>query len=264
ILVNNGTALDAVEAGCNVVEEDPDITSVGYGGTPDITGKVTLDACIMDWHGNAGSVACIQDILHPASVARKVMENTPHVMLVGEGAKTFAIEQGFTETNLLTESAHDNWVKHLKETDRKNESHDTVTVLAQDHEGRLSGACSTSGLSYKLHGRVGDSPIIGAGLYVDNDIGAAGATGIGEEVIRICGSFLIVELMRQGYTPDEACLEACKRSIKRFPNGKVPSVSYIALRQDGIVGSANLSKKFEYALYTKGEHRLFDVPKLNY
>ena len=264
VMNNNGSALDAVEAGCRAVEEDPTVTSVGYGGTPDISGEVTLDACIMDWKGNAGSVACIRDIMYPASVARKVMEKTSHVMLVGDGAKTFALQQGFIETNLLTKNSRKAWENHLNKLNQKIESHDTVTVLAQDSGGNISGACSTSGLAFKLHGRVGDSPIIGAGLYVDNDIGAAGATGVGEEVIRVCGSFLIVELMRQGYSPDEACLEACKRSLRRFPDGKVPNVSYIALRKDGKVGSASLSKRFEYALYSKGVHQMVNVPMLKH
>ncbi|NQU67761.1 MAG: N(4)-(beta-N-acetylglucosaminyl)-L-asparaginase [Candidatus Marinimicrobia bacterium] len=261
-LDGHGNALDAVEAGCRAVEEDPEISSVGYGGTPDFFGEVTLDACIMDWKGNAGSVACLKDIMYPASVARKVMENTKHVMLVGDGAKKFALDNGFTETNLLTEAAHERWLMHLNETKQNIESHDTVTVLAQDSEGRISGACSTSGLAFKLPGRVGDSPIIGAGLYVDNEVGAAGATGVGEEVIRMCGSYLIVELMRQGYSPEEACLEACRRSLKRYPNGKVPPVSYIALRKDGKVGAGNLSTKFEYALYSMGTHQMINVPTI--
>ena len=210
ILKNNGRALDAVEKGVHVPEADAKNTTVGLGGLPDRDGKVTLDACIMDEFGNCGSVAALQHILHPISVARRVMEKTPHVMLVGDGALQFALEQGFKRMNLLTAESEKAWKEWLKTAEYKpqinienrnfsprrlpgNEyNHDTIGMLAMDAMGNLSGACSTSGMAYKMHGRVGDSPIIGAGLYIDNEAGGATSTGVGEEVIRNVGSFLVV------------------------------------------------------------------------
>jgi N4-(beta-N-acetylglucosaminyl)-L-asparaginase len=186
----------------NLTEADPNERSVGYGGRPDRDGRVTLDACIMDELSNIGSVACLEHIKHPISVARAVMEKTPHVMLVGEGALQFALSQGFVKENLLLEESEKEWKEWLKKNEYKPiiniENHDTIGMIALDADGNLSGACTTSGLAFKMHGRVGDSPIIGAGLYVDNEIGAATATGHGEEVIRIAGCHLVVELMRQG------------------------------------------------------------------
>lgn len=199
ILKNNGRALDAVEAGVKIPEGDPTERSVGYGGRPDREGRVTLDACIMDEQANIGSVACLEHIKHPISVARAVMEKTPHVMLVGEGALQFALSQGFQKENLLVEASEKEWKEWLKTSQYKPlvniENHDTIGMIALDANGNLSGACTTSGMAYKMHGRLGDSPIIGAGLYVDNEIGAATATGHGEEVIRIAGCHLVVELM---------------------------------------------------------------------
>ena len=191
ILSKNGSALDAVEAGAKVPEADPKSTSVGYGGLPDEQGKVTLDACIMDHTGNCGSVAFIQNIKHPISVAQKIMEVTKHVMLVGEGARQFAVSRGFEETDLLTDESRKAWKKWEKEQFQStpHDTHDTISILAQDYKGNLAGACTTSGWAYKLHGRVGDSPIIGAGLFVDNEIGCTAATGLGEEVIKTTGSF---------------------------------------------------------------------------
>ena len=209
ILAANGRALDAVEAGARVPEGDPKETSVGLGGLPDRDGHVTLDACIMDENGNIGSVAGLEHIVHPVSVARKVMEKTPHVMLVGEGALQFALANGFKKEKLLTKESEQAWKNWLKEGKYKPianiENHDTIGILALDSNGNLSGACTTSGMAYKMHGRVGDSPIIGAGLYVDNEVGAATSTGVGEEVIRIVGCHLVVELMRQGNSPEQAC-----------------------------------------------------------
>ena len=210
VLKNNGNALDAVEKGVRITESDPENRSVGLGGLPDMNGIVTLDACIMDHQYNCGAVSFLQNIENPISVARKVMEDTPHVMLSGKGAYEFAIEKGFKHTNLLTEGANAAWLKWKKENkDQKPkiniENHDTIGMLAIDHKGNLSGACTTSGLAYKIHGRVGDSPIIGAGLYVDNEVGAACATGMGEAVIRTCGTHAVVELMRNGASPQEAC-----------------------------------------------------------
>jgi len=257
LLSEGATALEAVEAGARVPEGDPKVHSVGYGGLPDATGRLTLDACIMDSEGQAGSVAAIENIKHPVSVARKVMERTPHVMLVGEGAKQFALENGFKEEELLTEFARKKWIRWKQkhsDSSPSSQNHDTIAILAQDQRGNLAGACTTSGLSFKLHGRVGDSPIIGAGLYVDNDIGAAGATGVGEWVIKTAGSFLVVELMRQGYEPEAACREALQRILKK--NLEV-QVAYIALRIDGTVGSSAIKKGFSYALAAGDRNRLY-------
>ena len=264
VLNDNGTALDAVEAGVRVTEADPSSQSVGLGGRPDQDGHVTLDACIMNSDGNAGSVAFLRDIKHPISVARKVMEQTDHVMLVGEGAKRFALENGFQEENLLTDKSKEEWLQWKKNNSIKdswgpNDEHDTISTLARDNKGNLSGACTTSGLAYKLHGRVGDSPIIGAGMFVDNEIGAVGATGKGEEVIKTCGSFLVVELMRQGYSDMDACEEAVKRIIRKQSGKSDFQIGYIALRKDGQVGFSAIHDGFQYALYKKNENKLYDV-----
>jgi L-asparaginase/N4-(beta-N-acetylglucosaminyl)-L-asparaginase len=261
VLENDGSAMDAAEAGARVAEADPTITSVGFGGLPDEQGDVTLDACVMDSNGNAGSVAFLQNIKHPVSVARKVMEDTKHVMLVGEGARLFAVSQGFEEMDLLTvesQQAWEEWDKNRREM-TPHETHDTISVLVQDKNGDFAGACTTSGWAYKLHGRVGDSPIIGAGLFVDNEIGCAAATGLGEEVIKTTGSFLVVELMRQGYDPTVACEEALNRVIKAH-NGKPDfQIGYIALRKDGEIGSACLKWSFEYALARGGVNKLHKI-----
>ena len=260
-LVNSGNAMDAAEAGARVTEADPTVTSVGFGGLPDEQGNVTLDACVMDSNGNAGSVAFLQNIKHPVSVARKVMEDTKHVMLVGEGARQFAISKGFEEMDLLTvesRQAWEEWDKNRREM-TPHETHDTISVLVQDKNGDLAGACTTSGWAYKLHGRVGDSPIIGAGLFVDNEIGCAAATGLGEEVIKTTGSFLVVELMRQGYDPTVACEEALNRVIKAHDGNPDFQIGYIALRKDGEIGSACLKWSFEYALARGGENKLHKI-----
>jgi len=266
-LKKNGSALDAVEAGVRVTEADAENQSVGLGGRPDSEGNVTLDACIMDSDGNAGSVAFLQNIKHPISVARKVMEKTDHVMLAGKGALKFALENGFKKENLLTEQSRKEWLEWKKDNTIKdswgpNDDHDTITSLAQDNDGNLSGACTTSGLAYKLHGRVGDSPIIGAGMYVDNEVGAAGATGMGELVMKTCGSFLVVELMRQGYSAMEACNEAVDRIIKQEGGKTKLQVGYIALGKDGSIGYSSIQKGFQYALYKNGVNKLFDVKSL--
>ena len=259
ILKNGGSALDAVETGAKVPEADPESSSVGFGGLPDEQGKVTLDACIMDHTGNCGSVAFIQNIKHPISVARKVMEETKHVMLAGEGARQFAVSKGFEEMDLLTDVSRKKWEEWKKKQFKQtpHDTHDTISVLAQDSKGNLSGACTTSGWAYKLHGRVGDSPIIGAGLYVDNEIGCAAATGLGEEVIKTTGSFLVVELMRQGYEPTKACEEALNRVIKRHNGNPDFQIAYIAIRKDGLIGSACLKWTFEYALAQEGKNTLY-------
>jgi N4-(beta-N-acetylglucosaminyl)-L-asparaginase len=259
VLSKNGRALDAVEAGVQVPEGDPKETSVGLGGLPDRDGRVTLDACIMDEQANCGAVACIEHIVHPISVARKVMEKTPHVMLVGDGALQFALANGFKKENLLTEESEKAWKEWLKKAEYKPianiENHDTIGMIALDASQNLSGACTTSGMAYKIHGRVGDSPIIGAGLFVDNEIGAATSTGVGEEVIRICGSHLVVELMRQGNSPQEACELAVKRIVKNQPKkSKEIQVGFLAISKNGEVGAYALQKGFTYAVYSN------DVP----
>lgn len=263
VLSKGGSALDASEAGVRVTESDPENLSVGLGGLPDREGIVTLDACIMDHKGNCGAVAFLQDIENPISVARKVMEETPHVMLAGEGAYQFAREQGFPKTNLLTEKArllYEEWLKTSKyETIINRENHDTIGMLAIDSEGNLSGACTTSGMSYKLHGRVGDSPIIGAGLFVDNEVGAACATGVGEAVIRVAGSSVIVEMMRHGKSPQEACEEAVRRIIEKHENIEEMQVAFLALDKQGRVGSASVHCGFSYALKTEDKTELIQA-----
>lgn len=250
VLQEGGRALEAVEQGVQIVEADPEDRSVGYGGRPDRDGKVTLDAAIMDEHGNCGAVCFLQDIMHPVSVARKVMEETPHVMLAGQGAKAFALANGFEAVDLLTKGAKrdwDNWRKTAKYQPIINiENHDTIGMLAIDTFGNTAGACTTSGLAYKISGRVGDSPIIGAGLYVDNEVGAAVATGLGEAVMKTCGSFLIVELMRQGWSPEAACREAVKRILEKQQDHEKFQVGYIALNRFGQVGSYSLQNGFVY------------------
>ena len=260
-LQNGGNAMAAAEAGARVPEADPKSTSVGFGGLPDEKGNVTLDACVMDSTGNAGSVAFLQNIKHPVSVARKVMEDTKHVMLVGEGARQFAVAQGFEEMNLLTEESRAAWEKWTKKRREMtpHETHDTISVLVQDKNGDLAGACTTSGWAYKLYGRVGDSPIIGAGLFVDNEIGCAAATGLGEEVIKTTGSFLVVEIMRQGYDPTTACEEALNRVIKRHNGNPDFQIAYIAIRKDGKIGSACIKWSFEYALAWGGANKLHKI-----
>ena len=264
ILSKGGRALDAVEQGVRLVENDPSERSVGYGGRPDRDGKVTLDACIMDENFNIGSVACLQNIKNPISVARSVMENTPHVMLVGEGAFEFAISQGFKSENLLTEDSEKEWKEWLKESKYNPivnvENHDTIGMIALDMNGNLSGACTTSGMAFKMHGRVGDSPIIGAGLFVDNEVGAATATGHGEEVIRTVGTHLVVELMRQGKTPQQACKEAVERIVtitqKRGKNLKDIQVGFIAINKKGEYGSYCIQDGFNFAVYNHKGNRL--------
>jgi N4-(beta-N-acetylglucosaminyl)-L-asparaginase len=250
VLSKKGSSLDAVEQGARVVESDPTDTSVGYGGLPDRDGKVTLDACIMDDKGNCGSVAFVQNYLHVISLARLVMEKTPHVMLVGAGAEQFAAENGFKKENLLTAEAEKEWKEYLKKSSYKPRTHDTIGMLALDSSGHLSGACTTSGRAWKMHGRVGDSPIIGAGLFVDGEVGAATATGVGEEMIRIAGSHTIVELMRHGRTPQEACEEAIRRVIKKNGDQKAKelSVAFLAISRDGQVGAYSTIDEFEYTI----------------
>ncbi|RNI28134.1 glycosylasparaginase [Rufibacter immobilis] len=262
ILSKNGNALDAVEAGVRVPEADPNVRTVGYGGYPDREGKVTLDACIMDKDSNCGAVAFLQHIKHPISVARKVMEETPHVMLVGQGAYDFAISKGFKKEHLLTPESEKDWKNWLKESKYKPviniENHDTIGMLALDANGDLAGACTTSGAAYKMHGRVGDSPIIGAGLFVDNEVGAATATGLGEAVVRMVGSHLVVELMRQGNSPENACRLAVERIIAKHKDVKDLQVGFIALNKRGEYGGYCIHKGFNYAIHDAAGKKLID------
>ncbi len=263
ILSSGGSALDAVEKGVMVTEADPENTSVGIGGYPDRDGNVTLDACIMNENGQCGSVAFLQHIVHPIAVARMVMEKTPHVMIVGEGALQFALTNGFKKENLLTPNAEKAWKEWLKSGNYKPviniENHDTIGMVAIDEKGNLSGACTTSGLAYKMHGRVGDSPIIGAGLYVDNEAGAATATGLGETVIRQCGSFLVVELMRNGMSPTEACKTAVERIVKQEKNINDIQVGFIAINKKGETGGYAIHPGFNYALHDEKGNRMIDA-----
>lgn len=257
-----GSALDAVETGARWAEETLCNTTVGHCGYPDRDGVQTLDASIMDGDGRCGAVAAIEDILHPISVARAVMEKTPHVLLVGEGAQQFAVQQGFEKKPLLTPEAKQAWQEWLKTAHYQpqinaeraklpgnKENHDTLGILALDADGNLAGACTTSGMAWKLHGRAGDSPIVGAGLYVDNAVGAATASGVGEEMIRNAASFLVVELMRQGRTPTEACREAIERVVRKRPEAsKTLQVCFLAMNREGEVGAFALHKGFVYAI----------------
>lgn len=262
VILNGGSALDAAEAGVKIPEADPDNMSVGYGGLPDRDGKVTLDACIMDEKGNAGSVCFLENIVHPISVARQVMEKTPHVMLAGEGALQFALENGFQKENLLTEKAKNAWEEWKITSQYKPipniENHDTIGLIAIDQKGNISGACTTSGMAFKIHGRVGDSPIIGAGLFVDNEVGGATATGTGELVMRTLGSFLVVELMRNGLSPQKACEEAVNRIVKSNKNIKDHQVGYIAVNKAGETGAYCIQPGFNYALFKDGKNVLID------
>ena len=260
VLEKGGTALDAVEQGCRIEEANEKGQSVGKGGLPDRDGNVTLDACIMDEKGNYGAVLGVKNIKHVISVARKVMEDTPHVMLVGEGAEKFAVEKGFEREDLLTEASKKAWEEWKIKSEYKPiiniENHDTIGMLAIDKAGNISGACTTSGLAYKMAGRVGDSPIIGGGLFVDNEIGGASATGLGEEVLKTVGSFLIVELMRQGKTPQQACEEAIGRIVnkpgKDFKNFQV---GYIAVNKKGETGAYSIHEWFSYNIYKNKENK---------
>lgn len=256
ILQDGKSALDAIEQGCMIEEANAEGQSVGIGGLPDRDGKVTLDACIMNKEGDYGAVVYMQNIIHPISVARKVMEDTPHVILAGKGAEQYAVSQGFKRENLLTEASKLAWEKWKITSEYKPiiniENHDTIGMLALDIKGDISGGCTTSGLAYKMAGRVGDSPIIGSGLFIDNEVGGATATGMGEEVLKTVGSFLIVELMRQGIKPQEACEEAIGRIIKKSPNFKDFQVGYIAMNKEGETGAYSIHEGFSMMRYQNG------------
>ncbi len=279
ILSKNGRSLDAVEAGAIYVEDTINCC-IGLGGYPDRDGIVTLDSCIMDEHANCGSVGAIEQIKHPVSVARKIMETTPHIMLVGAGAQQFALENGFKkESGKLSPEAKEAYQNWLKKSDYKPEinienkkgngpfappffddgsvNHDTMGLVALDASGNMSGAVTTSGMAFKIHGRVGDSPIIGAGLFVDNEVGAATSSGVGEEVMRICGTHLVVEYMRQGDSPETACRKAIERIVKRDPaKAKTLQVGFLALSKKGQYGAYAIQKGFVFAVKSNGEEKI--------
>ncbi len=276
VLQGGGSVLDAVEQGVAVVESDFSNRSVGLGGLPDRDGKVTLDACIQDGDGRAGAVAFVQRFENPIKIARAVMERTPHVMLVGDGAERWALENGFKRKDVEIPEVRKRWQEWLKKSEYKPEmnieeklqrkvqqgtidDHDTIGLIAMDANGKLAGSCTTSGLAWKVHGRVGDSPIIGAGLFVDGDAGAACATGVGELVIRTAGSHTVVEMMRQGRSPEEACKEAVRRILKKHPDLKGMQVGFLAIRSDGAYGAWSVEKGFNYALRTENDDRLVEA-----
>lgn len=279
VLSSNGNALDAVQAGAMFIETQNDCC-VGLKGYPDRDGIVTLDACIMDHKANCGAVAGIERIKHPVAVARKLMEKTPHVLLVGAGAQQFAVENGFplepAELSEDAKKAYQEWLKKSEyspviniENKKQNgpfappffedgsPNHDTMGLLAMDVNNNLSGAVTTSGMAFKVHGRVGDSPIIGAGLFVDNEVGAATSSGLGEEVIRICGTHLVVEFMRQGYSPETACKKAVQRIVNRDrAKAKTLQVGFLAINKKGQVGAYSIQKGFVYSIKTETENRI--------
>jgi N4-(beta-N-acetylglucosaminyl)-L-asparaginase len=259
-LLDNGTdALNAAVIGVAVEEENPKNTTVGYGGAPDRSGNVTLDACVMNHLGDCGSVVAIENIMNVARLAKDVMEKTPHVMLAGKGAEEFAISEGYKKIDLLTETSKKDWEKWLENEEYKPiiniENHDTIGMLCLDKNNNISGACTTSGLAYKMKGRIGDSPIIGSGLFIDNKIGGAVATGLGEEVVKTVGSYLVVELMRQGMSPQEACETAVRRIVSSNSQENKFQVAYIAMNKSGEVGSYSIEPGFSYMDYYNGENK---------
>ncbi|TXI81387.1 MAG: glycosylasparaginase [Flavobacteriales bacterium] len=260
VLQRGGDVLDAVEQGVAVVESDFTNRSVGLGGMPDRDGHVTLDACIQDHNGRAGAVAFVQRFEHPVSIARAVMERTPHLMLVGAGAERWALENGFTQRDVEVPEVRAKWLEWLKKGEYRPvvniENHDTIGMVAMDAQGRLAGSCTTSGMAFKVHGRVGDSPIIGAGLFVDGEVGAACATGVGELVIRTAGSHTVVELMRQGAEPTEACREAVRRIVRQNTDMSDKQVGFIAIRKDGAFGGFSVHEGFDYALRTNSRDEM--------
>ena len=260
LLLDKGIdGLTAAVEGVAVEEENPKNTTVGFGGAPDRTGKVTLDACVMNHLGDCGAVVAVENIVNVARLAKDVMEKTPHVMLAGKGAQDFAISQGYKQTDLLTEKSEEDWKKWLESEEYRPiiniENHDTIGMLCLDKNNNISGACTTSGLAYKMRGRVGDSPIIGSGLFIDNKIGGAVATGLGEEVVKTVGSFLVVELMRQGKSPQAACETAVKRIVSSNSQENKFQVAYIAMNKNGEVGSYSIEPGFTYMDYFRGENK---------
>ncbi len=269
VLNEGGSVVDAVEKGVMIPEADPENNSVGLGGFPDRDGKVTLDASIMGPDGDAGAVSFLEEIVHPISVARKVMDETPHVMLSGSGALQFAVENGFERQNLLTPKMQKAWKKWARKEkyepqinweEKPNEFHDTIGLLAIDKNGQMAGACTTSGLGGKIRGRVGDSPIIGAGLFVDNEVGAATVTGMGELVMKTLGSFLVVEFMRNGSSPQIACEKAAKRIVEKVPDSEKYQIGFIALSKNGEIGAYSLQSGFNYAFNINGLNHMIYAP----
>ena len=262
-LMSGSNGISSIESGVKISEADPSVRSVGYGGLPDREGIVTLDACIMDKYSNCGSVSYLQNIKHPISVARLVMEDTPHVMLSGKGALDFALSKGFKQENLLTDQSKKDWLNWKKKSNYSPviniENHDTISMLLIDQNRDLFGACTTSGAAWKMHGRVGDSPIIGAGLFLDNEVGAAAATGLGEAVIRTSGSAMVVELMRQGYSPLQACktiVDRISKIHKSEPDWEYLQVGFIAINKKGEYAGYSLKKGFNYAVCDKENKNL--------
>ena len=265
VLKTGGSSLDAVEAGARVTESDVKNRSVGIGGMPDREGHVTLDACIMDWEANCGSVGFLEGIAHPISVARHIMEHTPHIMLVGAGAKQYALKNGFDTIKTPLPEVKAEWKKWKKEQEAmakkpqiNHENHDTIGLLAIDKDGRISGACTTSGWAYKLPGRLGDSPIIGAGLFIDQEVGGAVATGLGESIIRVAGAHTVVELMRHGRTPQEACKEAVDRLIRKHKDMTGLQCGFLAIDRFGNVGAYSVYNGFNYAYRDSNKEELID------
>lgn len=274
VLLSKASLIDAVEQGVWVIEDDTKNRSVGLSGYPDAAGVVQLDACIMSGPGHkAGSVAAIEGIRHPISAARRVMEKTPHVMLAGDGARMFALEEGLESIEVSSAELHEVWWKKREAQNSKKDdsarprdiekNHDTIALLALDKDGNIAGGCSTSGWGGKIPGRVGDSPIIGSGLYVDNEIGAAGATGLGENVMRYCGSFLVVEYMRQGLHPEEACVETIKRIARLDPKGFDLSINFVALDKHGRFGAAGTGQGFKFSVTTQSSSRVLQSSGLS-
>lgn len=264
LVAGGGSILDAVQEGVAVVESDLTNRSVGLGGRPDRDGFVTLDACLQDHAGRAGGVAFVQGFENPIRIARAVMERTPHVLLVGAGAERWALENGFFQRKVRIKEVQEAWREWSRTSNYKPvaniENHDTIGMIGMDAQGMLAGACTTSGMAYKVHGRVGDSPIIGAGLFVDGEVGAACATGVGELVIRTAGSHAVVEAMRHGASPQEACREVIERILRKNPGMADMQVGFLALRKDGAQGAYALAKGFNYALRTLDGEVLVDAP----
>jgi len=265
VLENGGAALDAVQKGVAVTESDMNNRSVGLAGRPDRDGHVTLDACIMDHDSRCGSVAFLEDIQHPIDVARAIMDETPHVMLVGEGAQKWALENGFSKVDFEVpipevQKDYENWlIKSEYKTGVNVENHDTIGMLALDASGRMAGACTTSGMAYKIRGRVGDSPIIGAGLFIDGDVGGATATGVGEAMIRTAGASAVVESMRRGASPEEACYDIVQRILKKHPGVEGMQVGFLAMNMQGEYGGYSVYNGFNYALRSKDRNELVDA-----
>jgi N4-(beta-N-acetylglucosaminyl)-L-asparaginase len=265
ILSNGGNALDAVQKGVAVTENDLNNRSVGLGGRPDRDGHVTLDACIMDHDSRCGAVAFLEEIIHPIDVARAIMDKTPHVMLVGKGAQQWALENGFTKASFQVpvppvQKDYEEWrIKSEYKTGVNVENHDTIGMLALDANGRMAGACTTSGMAYKIRGRVGDSPIIGAGLFIDGDVGGATATGVGEAMIRTAGSSAVVESMRRGASPEEACYDIVQRILKKHPGVDGMQVGFLAMNMQGETGGYSVYNGFNYALRNTGQNEMIDA-----